>query len=314
MGEREGEKGRGKERQRARKPNHIGEMQVRKKESGVWEEPCRMGKLFAIEMTTRAATAAAAGNTCSRLHLVQTHTRMQMRIHTSSQSPQPPQETGSKGLRLLIHSPGFQTGESKLVFFFLEHVAKIHLVAIPTWTEAGFFIPLVIIHLFCCKIMNVFDYRCCPQGCYIKRHMLHFAFLKSPKILNSETSSPKSIGRGLWTWIIRDKENWGTDDYLVCQRTERAEAELECNIGSLVAESVQRCLFSENENRGHTHWNKAKVRKNGQVARRPVRQQLRVSRNDRQKRQWERRGVRDTGGKALSHTKINDQAFVMPLK
>lgn len=35
MGEREGEKGRGKERQRARKPNHIGEMQVRKKESGV---------------------------------------------------------------------------------------------------------------------------------------------------------------------------------------------------------------------------------------------------------------------------------------
>lgn len=186
--------------------------------------------------------------------------------------------------------------------------------AIPTWTEAGFFIPLVIIHLFCCKIMNVFDYRCCPQGCYIKRHMLHFAFLKSPKILNSETSSPKSIGRGLWTWIIRDKENWGTDDYLVCQRTERAEAELECNIGSLVAESVQRCLFSENENRGHTHWNKAKVRKNGQVARRPVRQQLRVSRNDRQKRQWERRGVRDTGGKALSHTKINDQAFVMPLK
>lgn len=44
--------------------------------------------------------------------------------------------------------------------------------------------------------------------------------------------------------------------------TQVVEVELEYNSGSLVPESVQCCPFSEDGNRRHIHWNKAKVRKN----------------------------------------------------
>lgn len=93
------------------------------------------------------------------------------------------------------------------------------------------------------------------------------------------------------------------------------EVELDYNVGSLVPESVQCCVFSEKGNRGCTHWNKAKVRKNWQIVQSDSsKEQVDVTSEKDSNSEGQ---VRDTViGTALSHTtRINyAPALVMPLK
>lgn len=122
--------------------------------------------------------------------------------------------------------------------------------------------------------LNAFDYWFCPHLSRVlhKKVYASYNFLKSynlfriPKILNDETSSPRSANKGLWTFLLLPSDrwgDWGTEDHLICQRTHNwwkwRQSIKAKNPGSRVCKMLP---SSEDRNKGFTHWNKVKVRKN----------------------------------------------------
>ena len=124
--------------------------------------------------------------------------------------------------------------------------------------------------------LNACDYWFCPHLSRVlhKKVYASYNFLKSynlfriPKILNDETSSPRSANKGLWTFLLLPSDrwgDWGTEDHLICQRTHnwwKWRQSIKPRI--LVPESVKCCSLVRTETKDSligTKWRSEKTSK-----------------------------------------------------